>query len=274
MPPTIRALYTYPIKSCGGLAHDTLTLTATGPAFDRHWMLTTPDGSFITQRERPNMARIQPTFRDGVLFISAPGHGEVCVPLDERPGLPQRPVSIWRDTVLAADAGDDAADFLSSFLGAPVRLVYMPTATVRGVDPAYNTGAAAQVGFADGYPLLLISEASLDDLNQRLAARGAAPVTMPHFRPNIVIGDVDAPFAEDTWTRFTVREVAFDVVKPCARCAITTVDPQTGTIPNPKEPLATLATFRKGANGGVMFGQNVIHRATGTLAVGDTLAIG
>ncbi len=273
MSPTISALYSYPIKSCGGLAHDMLELVATGPRFDRHWVITEPDGTFITQREHPKMARIQPTFRDGVLFITAPGQGEVCVPLDERPGLTQRPVTVWRDTVMASDEGDETADFLSSYLGLDVRLFHMPQTTVRAVDPDYAK-APAQVGFADGYPLLVVSESSLDELNRRLVARGASPLTMRSFRPNIVVADVEKPFAEDDWTRFMVGEIAFDAVKPCARCAITTVNPDTGDIPNPKEPLATLATFRKAENGGVMFGQNAIHRANGTLSVGDTLAIG
>ena len=272
MPPTISALYSYPIKSCGGLAHDTLTLTDTGPEYDRHWVITTPNGEFITQREYPQMALIQPQFRDdSSLSISAPKHGEICLPLAEREGLVQRPVTVWRDTVLASDEGDEAARFLSSFLGLEVRLFHMPTSTIRAVDPNYAK-APAQVGFADAYPLLVVSEGSLEDLNQRLVERGTSPLTMRSFRPNIVVADAGKPFVEDDWTRFTVGETAFDVVKPCARCAITTVDPETGEIPNPKEPLATLATFRKGEKG-VLFGQNAIHRSTGTIAVGDALAI-
>jgi uncharacterized protein len=273
MPPIISALYSYPIKSCGGLAHDTVEMVATGPRFDRHWVITEPDGTFITQREYPKMALIQPQFLDGALSITVPNHGEVCVPLDERPRLAQRPVTVWRDTVLASDEGDEAANFLSSYLGLDVRLFHMPETTVRAVNPDFNQGKTAQVGFADGYPLLVVSDASLDDLNRRLEERGASPVAMQNFRPNMVVTGVDKPFAEDGWNRFTVGDITFDVVKPCARCSITTVNPQTGDVPNPKEPTATLATFRRGDNGGVLFGQNAIHRATGAISVGDALTI-
>jgi uncharacterized protein len=271
MTITISALYTYPIKSCGGLAHQSLELVETGPRYDRHWVFTEPDGTFITQREYPRLALIQPRLGDTVLHISAPGMDEMRVPLAERPAAATQPVAVWRDTVPAVDEGDEISAWASDFLGVRVRLFHMPQSTVRRVDPNFAK-APAQVGFADGYPLLMISEASLADLNDKLVERGLAALTMASFRPNLVVGGVDGPFAEDGWSVVHTEQVAFDVVKPCARCAITTVDPQTGHIPNPREPLATLATYRQGQRG-VEFGQNIVHRGGGTLRVGETVRV-
>jgi len=157
---------------------------------------------------------------------------------------------------------------LAIILGLEARLFTMPKTTTRPVDPDYAP-RPAKVGFADAYPLLVIGEASLAALNARLAQRGAAPVPMSRFRPNVVISGSDA-FEEDTWGAFRMGELVFDAVKPCARCSVTTVDQQTGQVPNPQEPLATLATFRN-QGGKVMFGQNLVHRQNGTLAVGDAL---
>jgi uncharacterized protein YcbX len=271
MPLTISALYSYPIKSCAGLQHDSLELVATGPAYDRHWMITEPDGTFITQRTHPQMALIRPHFDGDDLVLNAPNMSAVRVPLVVPDDHARRPVTVWRDTVLGADEGDEVAAWLSDYLHESVRLFAMPPETVRPVDPKYAK-TPAQVGFSDGYPLLVFSTASLDDLNAKLTERGKATVTVAHFRPNIVVTDVDAPFAEDGWNAFTVGGLSFDVVKPCARCKITTVDPTTGTVTDPQEPSATLALYRRGESG-VLFGQNVIHRSTGTVHVGASLDV-
>ena len=128
------------------------------------------------------------------------------------------------------------------------------------------------LSFADGYPLLFISEGSLDDLNHRLVARGKARVSMDRFRPNVVLAGCE-PYTEDTWQQVNISGIRFDIVKPCARCPITTVDQVLGIIPDVHEPVATLATYRRGKDGGAMFGQNVLHRGCGTLRVGDVVQV-
>lgn len=265
----VTSLHIYPVKSCGGLLLDQTTLDARGPAFDRRWMIVSDDGGdparFVTQRELPRLALIQPELTADELILRAPGMPEMKLPLRART---QRlmDVVIWRDTCQATNEGSPVALWLSEFLGARVQLVRMAAHEVRPVDPAYAR-EPAQVGFADGYPLLLISQGSLDDLNDRLRARGKSPVPMNRFRPNLVVDGCE-PYAEDTWRTIRIGGVTFDLVKPCARCATTTVDQGRGAVPDAQEPLATLATYRRGANGGVMFGQNIIHHSTGRLEVG------
>lgn len=269
---TVSGLYTYPIKSCGRLAHTQVTLGERGLAYDRHWLITDASGQFLTQREYPRMALIQPSLAGDGLQISAPNIEPLTVPLTATPDMPRLPVTVWKDTFLAAAVGHDADAWFSTVLGADVRFWAMPPEVQRPVSNKYNTGADAHTGFADGYPILVISEESLDDLNTRLLAHGSSAVAMQNFRPNVVVKGL-TPFIEDEMADFDINGIRFNGVKPCARCAITTVDPTSGEIPNAKEPLGTLATFRRGANGGVMFGQNVIHRSTGTLAVGATVTL-
>ena len=176
-----------------------------------------------------------------------------------------RHVTVWRDTVPAHEAGERAAAWLTAFLGTPCRLVRMPESTERAVNPAFGEPGDV-VSFADGYPFLLIGQASLDDLNARLAS----PLPMRRFRPNLVVAGAES-FAEDTWKRVQIGHIVFRVVKPCARCTIPTVDPEAGVFAG-KEPLRTLATFRKFGSK-VFFGQNLIAQGTGALRVGDPVAI-
>jgi uncharacterized protein len=270
----ISGLYVYPIKSCGGLSLQNAELSPRGVRYDRQWMIVQDDdeerGMFLTQRELPALALIQPTFDGDYLSITAPSMSALRVPLLQRLDAPTLPVIIWRDTCLAVDEGDEAATWVSDYLGVGARLVRMHDGFVRSVDPIYSP-EPAQTGFADAYPLLVISEASLADLNARLNERGKATLPMSRFRPNVVVSGADA-YAEDTWTRFYVGDVPFDGVKTCARCAIPSVDQQRGTIPVHGEPLATLATYRR-IERGVIFGQNVVHRGIGTLRVGDKIRI-
>jgi uncharacterized protein YcbX len=265
----VSALYTYPIKSCAGLTHQTINFDNFGPAWDRRWVVTDSDGMFYTQRELPAMALIQPAFEAGCLKLTAPGMNPISVMLEaERPQ--PRIVKVWRDTCEAWDEGDALAQWFSDYLKVDARLTRMTDTYYRAVNKDYAP-YPAQVGFADGYPALIVSESSLDDLNQRLIERGHEALPMKRFRPSIVIAD-SAPFAEDTWREAQIGTMTFDLVKACARCVMTTVDPATGTIPNPAEPLATLNTYRKQERG-VMFAQNAIHRAAGTLNVGDVVNV-
>ncbi|MDX2141574.1 MAG: MOSC N-terminal beta barrel domain-containing protein [Chloroflexota bacterium] len=266
----ISSLHIYPIKSCGGIDVTQATLTPRGFEYDRQWMIVQDDdeerGMFLTQRELPEMALIQPIVEGDTLLVRAPGMSALRVPLAQPPDAPTMPVVVWRDTCVAVDEGTLAAQWVSDYLRAAARLVRMADAFVRPVDPTYAK-TPAQTGFSDGYPLLLISEASLVDLNERLIGRGKASIPMRRFRPNIVVTGCDA-YAEDNWSSFTIAGLSFEGVKLCARCPITTVDPATGSIPDVQEPLATLATYRK-ATRGVLFGQNVIHRESGTISIGD-----
>jgi uncharacterized protein YcbX len=226
-------------------------------------MAVTPEGRAITQRTHPLLARIVPAVGNDELMLSAPAGPPLVLPLDSAPA-PRREVSIWRDVVTAADLGDDAARWISDALGAAARLVHMPDDSVREVNRAYGR-EGDRVAFADAYPLLLISQASLDDLNRRLER----PVPMNRFRPNLVVDGV-APFAEDGWARIAIGGVPFDVVKPCARCEVPTIDQDTAI--RGQEPIRTLAKFRRVGND-VYFGQNLIHRDAGEVAVGADVTI-
>jgi uncharacterized protein YcbX len=254
----LSSLHIYPLKSARGISVDHVILDAFGPALDRRWMLVDPQGLLVTRRERHQMALIDVELVGEGLRVRAPGNGtlEVGQGSDASPTVE---VQVWDDRCLARDLGDEPARWFSSFLGEPVRLVFMPNATFRQIDPDYVPGIR-RVSFADGFPLLLIGEGSLAELNRRLPT----PVPMNRFRPNVVLAGTE-PFAEDTWETVKIGTVTFDVVKPCARCVATTIDHDTAAAG--REPLRTLATFRKRGHG-VYFGQNLLHQAPGILAVG------
>lgn len=195
------------------------------------------------------------------LRLRAPGMPNLEV--DETDGAPLQ-VTVWRDTVQATTV-PMANRWLTEFLGQSCQLVSFPLSAVRGVDPDYAT-VKDQVGFADGFPFLLISQASLDDLNSRMRE----PLTMERFRPNLVVAGCK-PFEEDSWRRIRIGDISFRVVKPCSRCAIPTINPETGRRED-IEPLATLASYRKRDNH-VFFGQNLIHDQQGKLSVGMEVEI-
>jgi uncharacterized protein YcbX len=175
-------------------------------------------------------------------------------------------VTVWTNVVAALPAGDASDAWISDFLGMPARIAYMDDACARPVNPDYAR-PGDEVSFADAFPLLLISAAALDALNEKLAM----PVPMLRFRPNLVVANT-APHAEDGWKRVRVGEVEFDVVKPCSRCVFTTVDFERGEFDPTGEPLKTLITYRRGERG-VTFGQNIIPRGTGTVRVGDAVEV-
>lgn len=254
---TLTALYRYPVKSLGGERHRVLDVQARGFSLDRQWMVVDPQGGFLTQRQQPRMTLIGARVDDqGVLQLCAPGMPDIAV----GPCADQRvQVTVWGDSVSAAPTDPDADAWLSAFLGLPCRLVGFPREQVRRVDPDFAR-PSDQVGFADGFPFLLISQASLDDLNGRLDR----PVTIQRFRPNLVVEGCE-PFAEDGWRRIRIGELDFRVAKPCSRCIIPTIDPATG-VPG-KEPLRTLIGYRR-RDSKVYFGQNLIHDGNGRLAAG------
>jgi uncharacterized protein YcbX len=267
MSITLSAIYTYPVKSCGRLSHTQIELDARGPLYDRRWMIVDADGLFITARELPKMQLIQPGFRKTSLTLEAPDMETLRIPLERERG-PARQVEVWGDRCDAWDEGNEAAAWVSDYLGVNARLVRMAEDFRRPVDPDYAP-QEAHTGFNDGFPLLILSEASVEDLNCHLVERGKAQVPISRFRPNLVFRGSTA-YAEDGWKTVQVGAVTLDVVKPCARCVMTTVDPATGTQPDPAEPLATLSTYRKQGSK-VLFAQNAIHRTPGMLRVGDVV---
>jgi uncharacterized protein YcbX len=259
----------YPIKSCAGTRLDVGVIGGRGFANDRRWLLVDEDWRFLTQREIARMALIKPEVDERCMRLSAPEMSGFELPVDQ--GGKHVEVTIWKDSgVGAVDQGDDVAQWFSDYVGRNVRLVRFADDYVRQVSQQYAPRESDQVGFADGYPFLIISEDSLADLNARLEAKSESALPMNRFRPNIVVRDAGEPYAEDTWRTIRVGDVLFDLVKPCARCAITTTNQATAE--RGKEPLRTLATYRKD-RGGPLFGQNAIHRSLGVVTTGAPVEV-
>jgi uncharacterized protein YcbX len=262
----VSGLFIYPVKSCRGLTLASAETDAHGFIGDRRFLVVTPDGQFLTQRQIPRLATIETGLTATGLTLASPNHGQVTVPLAANTGT--RRVMVWRDTVEADDCGDEPAEWLTQLLGESLRLVHMGAKFHRPVKPE-KARPGDVVSFADGYPFLILSEASLADLNDRIHAAGATPVPMNRFRPNIVVSGSDA-FAEDAWTSLRIGDLVFRNAGPCARCVITTTDQITAA--RGKEPLKTLATYRRDAKDptDVNFGINLIHETKqGTVRVGD-----
>ncbi len=258
----ISDLWIYPVKGCRGLPLPEVRLERAGLAGDREWMIVGSDGAFLSQRTHPRLALVAPRLEDGHLKLTAPGLADLALSPDTLETRP--PVTVWRDTVGAVSAGPRAQRWFEAWLGLPCDLVRMAPDARRPVDPRYG-GPQDEVSFADGYPLLVISKGSLDELNRRLDK----PVPMDRFRPNLVVEGCP-PFAEDNWSALEIGEVRLRVAKPCARCVVTTVDQATGV--RGREPLATLAGFRS-SDGKVLFGQNLIPDHTGHLRVGQRVRV-
>jgi uncharacterized protein YcbX len=255
------------LKSGKADALQQIGLDKLGLQGDRRWMLVDEaSGRFLTQRAVAKMSQLSALWNSsGGLTLSSPGYTPLDVAL---PGTAAelRGVTIWRDTLRVPDAGDEAAAWVSDFIGKPTRLVQIPLERARTTEAGYGRDDD-QVAFADGYPLLLIGQASLDDLSQRIGR----PMEMLRFRPNLVI-EGSAAFAEDGWKRLRIGDVEFRAVKPCSRCILTTIDPQTGERSADREPFATLETYRKTENGAI-FGQNLVNDGFGSLEVGMPVTI-
>jgi len=261
--PILSAIYIYPVKSCRGISLASARLDARGLEHDRNWMVVNAEGRFLTQRQLPRLALVETALEPKFLRLIAPNLPELRLSLSGRVGE-EVDVTVWRDHCRAIDQGDEAAEWFSTFLGVTCRLVRMGEGFIRPVDPNYAP-EDEQVNFADGFPLLMISEASLADLNTRCSD----PLPMNRFRPNLVVSGCE-PFAEDTWHTVGIGKVTFDVVKSCTRCIITTIDQTTGM--GGREPLITLTTYRR-VEGGVIFGQNLIHRGLGEVCLGNAVEV-
>lgn len=279
----VSELYFYPIKSARGVALDRATLDERGFRNDRRWMVVDEHDAFITQRVAPRMALIDVALDDDALTIRAPGMPDLRVPTmaegpaGDGPAATDGPAAgdgpavrctVWRDTVDARRVSREADDWFSDYMRRPCSLVYMPDTSRRIVDRDFVEQERI-VGFADAFPLLVIGQRSLDVLNEKLAERGEPALPMRRFRPNIVVAQ-SAPHEEDEWRRIRVGAIDVDIVKPCARCAITTVDTETGQPGH--EPLRTLSTYRKHGSK-VLFGQNGVHHRAGSIAVGDAVQV-
>ena len=263
LPIFVSALYFYPIKSCGGISLEVAEIKQRGIRGDRAFMVVDLAGRFITQRQQPRMALIRPAIRDGGLTVTAPNMPEISLVADDTGK--RYDVEVWNDICIGVDQGDAVAEWFSTFLGMACRVVYMPEDYVRQVNPQYATQEQDQVAFADGYPFLLTTEASLADLNARMPE----PLPMNRFRPNIVLEGTQ-PYVEDTWRKIWIGEVLFHIVKTSERCPVTTTDQATAVVG--KEPLRTLATYRR-TQKGVVFGQNLIHAHEGIIRLGDTVKV-
>jgi uncharacterized protein len=259
MAASIAALYVYPVKSCRGIALETSPVGERGLAFDREWMIVDADARFVTQRDLPRLALIEPSLTGAALEFSAPWNGRLAVPLDFAGTA--RTVTLWNDSFPALDQGDEAAAWLSSALQHPLRLVRFDRSVKRHCNTAFAGESGAHTAFADAYPLLILSEASLADLNSRLTQ----PLPMNRFRPNVVLSGIDA-YDEDHIDEIRAAGLAFKLVKRCTRCQITTTDQSTAAVGT--EPLSTLGGYRMNAElGGVTFGMNAIVTAGVGLAL-------
>lgn len=259
---TLSQINVYPVKSCKGLSLSESEIEQAGFLHDREWMVVNQFGQFVTQRQIPKMALIRPTILLNGVKLEAPGQDPIEVPILE--GASGK-VEIWESVCQAVDQGEPVSQWLSQFLGQKSHLVRMASDFKRKVKEKYQVTGEEVVEFADGFPFLLISQASLDDLNAKLKN----PVPMNRFRPNLVVAGGSA-FQEDGWKKIKIGKVLFRVAKSCARCEITTVDQETGE--KGMEPLETLGLYRTAAKG-VMFGQNLIAGSRGIVRVGDPVEV-
>lgn len=262
--PELSELIYYPIKSCRGHEVDAANVERMGLEHDRRMMVVTPEGGFLTQREHPKLALVTPSISGEKLTLSAPNIDSLTINIQKSGST--RLVDIWRSkNVQAVDQGDEAAEWFSDWLETPVQLVHFAEGYIRKVSAKHAVNEDDHTGFADGYPILLASEESLADLNSRLVES----IPMNRFRPNVVVKGCK-PFEEDSWSRIRIGEIEMAVVKPCARCVVTTIDKE--TLEKSKEPLKTLASYRTWSSG-AMFGQNAIPLNEGRLKLGMNVEI-
>jgi uncharacterized protein YcbX len=263
---TISQLFIYPVKSLGGIEVSEAQLTDRGLQYDRRWMLVNVNNQFLTQREHPEMCLLQTAIGSDELIVYHKNDPEdgIHIPLQPLPGVATITVQVWNDECNVQLVSDAADAWFSAKLSIPCRLVYMPDNEKRKVDPGYASENDI-TSFSDGYPLLIIGQASLDDLNSRLAE----PLPINRFRPNIVFSG-GAPYDEDIMEHVKINGIDLYGVKLCARCVMTTIN-QTNKARS-KEPLKTLASYRM-KNNKIYFGQNILHKQTGRLTQGDSIEI-
>lgn len=265
IPHTLSEIWIYPIKSLAGVRQAKAKVKQKGLEFDRRWMLVDEQGRFLTQREHPEMSLFHMTLTHETLtVISHTTQDQVRLDLIGPEEGEFQPVVIWDDQVEAIEPDPRLSDWFSEHLKLRCRLVFFPESNRRDVDPDYANNRE-QVSLADGYPFLIIGQPSLDDLNNRLTS----PISMRRFRPNFVFTG-GTPYEEDTWKNIRIGGSEFLGVKPCGRCVLTTVNPETGV--KEKEPLATLSTYRKKGSK-ILFGQNLVGVVLNEVYEGDEIEI-
>ncbi|MBZ0189777.1 MAG: MOSC domain-containing protein [Candidatus Obscuribacterales bacterium] len=269
-PFRIKALNIYPVKSCAGIASETVSVSARGLLYDRSFMIVDKEGIFLTQRKLPRMSLIQVDIDEldskTKLKLSAPDKESILIDISsETPDIAPIEVTVWRDKCLAYDSGEEASAWLSEFLQRDCRLVKMADIENRPVHATNGIIEKSTVGFADAFPFLVISDASLAALNEKLPE----PMSMNRFRPSIVISGCE-PFSEDSWKTISIKDIVLDLIEPCARCTITTIEQETAR--RGQEPLKTLSTFRQKDNQ-ILFGMYACHRNPGILNLGDPVLV-
>lgn len=287
MKPYLKSLHIYPVKSCRRVDLEAAELEPWGLAGDRRWLITDVEGQMRTQRVMPRLALIRPTYgEDGRLHLQAPGMPDLDLVPPHRAGhaagtgtaaadatttatAETATVTVWRFTGPAARAGAEADAWLSTFLGEPSMLVHMDDPRCRPTNPAYSR-TEDRVSFADGYPLLLTSTASLAALDDWVADMGGDPLPMTRFRPNVVIEGTE-PWAEESWRRIRIGDQVFRMAKLCARCVMTTVDPEHGVFTG-QQPLKALRKHHR-QDKAALFGVNLIPDTVGPLKVGEPFEV-
>jgi len=266
----LASLHIYPVKSVRGIDLRQAQVQPWGLAGDRRWLVVDSEGRFVSQREAPELALVVASYpAEDLLALAAPGAPPLTVPAPaEVRGAEMAWVSVWKSKVLAAAAGEQADGWFSRYLGRPVRLVHLDDPTRRQVDPEFGR-PDDRVSFADGYPLLLTTTGSLDELGRWLAQDGHPPVPMNRFRPSAVVAGTP-PWAEDGWRRVQIGAVRFRVAKPCGRCQITTIDQATAE--RGRQPLHLLGQRRR-IGQQLVFGQNLIPDGTGIISVGEPVVV-
>ncbi|MCB1961526.1 MAG: MOSC N-terminal beta barrel domain-containing protein [Rhodocyclaceae bacterium] len=260
---TVTALYQHPVKSCAPLSLGRSYVDAFGLAGDRRYLVTDAGGQFLTGRQHPRLASLLATPIEGGLILAAAGQPDFVLRTADFPDCFAE-VTVWRQTVLARRCGEAADQWLSDFLGTSARLVHFDARTQRPIKDV----ADRQVSFADGYPLLLASESSLEWLQEHCPT----PLAMTQFRPNIVI-DGAAAWAEDGWRTIRIGGLQFDLHSPCERCVFTTLAPRSETFHPRQQPLRTLIAHHSSADKTPLFGHNLIARGTGVIEIGMTVSV-
>jgi hypothetical protein len=278
MPMIVSELYIYPIKSCQGIKLDRAEVLEKGFVWDREMMVVTARGKFLTQRQYPQLAKVRVAISEAEITLTLEDNSISALTFTPTTTGNEIEVEIWNDNTIAIDQGDEVARWFNEVLelsrDKQCRLVRQSPQHLRTI-PNYATQSNKSVNFADGYPYLLAATASLAELNQRIVEMHQQPsqaIPMNRFRPNIVI-ETEEPFIEDTWRKIQIGEVIFNSIKPCSRCIIATIDQQSGSKNELREPLRTLGTFRQFGEQGVLFGEEMIPRNTGTVKVGDRLEV-
>ncbi len=259
MALSVSKIHIYPVKSLRGISLQASLLGYAGLAFDRQWMVVTPDYQMLTQRTHPQMALVETAIDDGALVLASFGMSSHRVPSIQT-DMARVPSEVWGSAVSGIDLGEETATWLSLAIGTPCRLIAFPAADTRPCDPSLSQ-PGDHTRYADSFPLLITTQSSLDDLNHRLEQ----PVSMQRFRPNLVI-EGGTPFIEDHWEKIIINRIPLRVVTPCARCSVPTVDFETGRLAGP-EPIHTLSQYRE-RDGEIFFGVNAVPDAEGTIEVG------